>query len=448
MCLNLNFKNMQFGFFHNGIGLDENEQSKFHTLINVDVHSSHGKVKCSKALVDIDSSGYVASLPTCSIVLSNGDTFFGAGTKIIKVSNGVVTLSHTSTQGAVLGLGEHQGYLYYATATKLGRITVALSSSQATWSSHNDSWATFAKGYAYKPMVWVNQLLCIGDGNYVALVDENGTFVANALDVLERDIITALHNMNDYLAIGTLVNTAVHQASFYNWDTYSPSWTEDYKIKERGVNMFFDIDGYTYAQAGAVGNLYQWTGERAVLFMPLRDADNVVTTGVNPYGATNINGLTLIATKRGVFSIGRTSVIMPMAMVIEYVSSQGQGADLGAIEAVESDILLGFKNGSVYGIDHISSNYATGTIITPEVDGKFRKLSVKYTDMPTGCSITAEHKPDNSSFSSITMTKDDEDRREYYSSADMNNKSTEQAKIILNPNGATTPIIKTIILNK
>jgi hypothetical protein len=439
---------MKFGFFHNGIGLDENEQSKFHTLINVDVRSSHGKVQCSKALADLDSSGHVASLPTCSIVLSNGDTFFGSGTKIIKVSSGVVTHVHTSTQGAVLGLGEHQGYLYYSTATKLGRITVTNASGQASWSSHNDSWATFSNQYAYKPMIWVNQLLCIGDGNYVALVDENGTFVANALDVLERDIITALHNMNDYLAIGSLVNTAVHQASFYNWDTYSPSWTEDYKIKERGVNMFFDIDGYTYAQAGAVGNLYQWTGERAVLFMPLRDADNVVETDVNPYGHTNLNGLTLIATKRGVYSIGRASAIMPMAMVIEYVSSEGQGAELGAIEAVGSDILLGFKNGSTYGIDHISNNYATGTIITPEADGKFKKLTVQYTKVPTNCSVTAEHKPDNSSFTSITMLKETEDRREYVSTTDMNNKSTEQAKIILNPSGATTPVIKVITLDK
>ena len=439
---------MEFGQFHNGIGLDENEQSKFHTLINVDVHSSHGKAQCSKALADLDSSGFVATLPTCSIVLSNGDTFFGVGTKIIKVSSGVVSHVHTSTQGAVLGIGEHLGYLYYATATKLGRITVALASSQATWSSQTDSWATFSNQYAYKPMVWVNQLLCIGDGNYVALVDENGTFVANALDVLERDIITALHNMNDYLTIGSLVNTAVHQASFYNWDTYSPSWTEDYKIKERGVNMFFDIDGYTYAQAGAVGNLYQWTGERAVLFMPLRDGDNTVETEVNPYGNTNINGLTLIATKRGVFSIGRSSAMMPMAMVIEYVSSEGQGAELGALEAVGSDILLGFKNNTIYGIDHISSNYAIGTIITPEADGRFNKLSVQYNSIPTGCSITAEHKPDNSSFSSIALVKDDEDRREYRSNINVNNKSTEQVKIILNPSGATTPVIKNIRLNK
>lgn len=435
---------MNFGEFHKGIGISENEKSKFHTLVNCDIHSNTGKLQCSKALADIDTGEVVTNKPTCSIVLSNGDTFFGAGTQILKVSGTTVTQVHTSTQGAVLGLGEHKGYLYYATATKLGRTTVSNASSEATWSSQNDSWATFTNQKAYKPMVWINQTLCIGDGNYIAMVDENSSFIANALDILEREIVTAIHNQNDYLAIGTFVNSAVHQASFYNWDTYSPSWTEDYKVLERGVNMFFEVDGYTYAQVGSVGNIVQWTGERAVKFLPLKDGDNSIDTDINPYGVTNLNGLTLISTKRGVFSIGRISATLPLAMAIEYVSSEGQGAEHGAIEAVGSDILLGFKNGTTYGIDHISDNYATAKIITPEVDGKFDKIRVMYTSMPTGCSITARIKVDNGSWTDHTLIKDDADLREYFSDVHVNNKSTIQAEITLNPATTNTPVIKNI----
>lgn len=435
---------MKFGKFFKGIGVSESDQEYFDTLVSIDVHSNPGKAQCSRAMVDADTTDIAASLPTCSIVTSAGDLFQGIGTKIIKVSGGVVSLVHTCTQGAVLGLGEHQGYLYYATATKLGRITVALASSQATWSSHNDSWATFTNQKPYKPMMWVNQILCIGDGHYVALVDENGTFVANGLDVLEHDVITALHNMNDYLAVGTFVNSAVHQASFYNWDTYSPSWTEDYKLKERGVNMFFDIDGYTYAQCGSIGNLYQWTGERAVFFRRLRDANNAITTTINPYGATNINGLTLINTNRGVFSFGRASATIPMAMVIEYVSSQGQAVTPGCIEAIGSDFYMGWQNGSACGIDHLSANYATGKIITPEIDGKVNKAHIRYTSMPENCSITARLSRDNGAFASHDLVKDDTDKREFYSAVHFDNKSTAQLEISLVPSGATTPIIKEI----
>ena len=435
---------MKFGLFQNGIGLSESDQNSFDTLVNVDVHSNPGKAQCSKATVDADSTDVATNLPTCSFVTSLGDVFMGAGTQILKISGGTITQVHTSTQGAVLGLGEHLGYLYYATATKLGRITVALASSQASWSSQTDSWATFTNQKAYKPIVWVNQILCIGDGKYVAVVDENGTFIANGFDILDQDIITALYNMNDTLSVGAFVNSAVHQASLYSWDTYSPSWTEDYKLKERGINMFFDIDGYTYVSAGSVGNIYQWTGERAVPYRRLRDASNAVNTTINPYGTTNLNGLTLIATNRGIFSFGRGSATLPLAMVIEYVCSQGQGITLGCIEAVGSDFYLGWVNGASFGIDHLSANYATGILITPEMDGKLNKARIKYTSMPTNCSVTARLSRDNGAFASHTLVKDDTNNREFFSSVHFNNKSTAQLEVSLVPSGATTPIIKLI----
>lgn len=440
---------MIFGNFFNGIGLSENDKEFFFRMVNVDVHTYPGKVKNSLALTDIDGSNIVDSKPTCSIVASNGDTFIGAGTKIFKISSGTISLVHTDTQGAVLGFGEHQGYLYYASATKLGRQTVALASSEASWSSQNDSWATFTNQDAYKPMVWVNQILCIGDGNYVAIVDETGTFNANALDVLERDIITALQNTNDYLSVGTFVASAVHQASLYAWDTYSPSWTEDYKVPERGVNMFFEMDGYSYAQIGTIGNIYQWTGERAILFTRLRDGSNTVTTGINPYGNTNLNGLTLIATDRGVFSIGHADARLRLAQIIEYVGTAGQGADLGCIEAVGSNFYLGWKSGSTYGVDKIGTTYATGVIETPLYDGKARRLRVAYGSMPANCSITARTASDGASLTAHTLVKDDEDAREYISDVDISNKSEVRAEITMVPSSvdqSTAPIISKIII--
>lgn len=433
--------------FTNGIGISESNQSKFDTLVSVDVHSNPGKAQCSKALADIDTGGLVASLPTCSLVASNGDLFLGADTKIYKISSGTITLVHTSTQGAVLGLGEHLGYLYYATATKLGRQTVALASSEASWSSQTDAWATFTNQKTYKHIVWINQILCIADGNFVAIVDENGDFLANALDVLERDIITALCNTNDTLSIGTLVNSAIHSARIYAWDTYSPSWSEDFEVKERGVNMFFEIDGFYYVQIGTVGNIYQWTGSQALFYKRLRDSSTVVVTGVNPYGTASLNGLTLIATIRGIFSIGKSDSSLPLAMVIEYVSSEGQGATLGALESLGSDIYVGVKNGTTYAVDHISANYATGKIITPETDGKARNLKIRYTSMPTNCSITSKIKEDDGSFAAHTLIKDDEDLREFRSDVNIHNKSTCQAEISLVPSGATTPVIKSITIN-
>jgi len=438
---------MKYSQFSNGIGISDEDNSYFSRLINIDIHTKPGKAQCSLALEDIDGGGIVTSLPTCSMVASNGDTFIGAGTKIYKITGGTETLVHTSTQGAVLGLGEHQGYVYYSTATKLGRQTVSLASSEASWSSQNDSWATFTNAKAYKPMQWVNQILCIGDGNYIAIVDENGIFNANALDILERDVITALMDTNDNLTMGTFVNSAVHQANTYLWDTYSPSWSSSDLTQERGVNMFFRLDGYWYAQIGQIGNIYQWTGQRMLLYTRLRDGDTTVVTGINSYGTTSLNGLTLIATIRGVFSIGKADSRLGLAKVIEYVSSAGQGSTLGAIEAVGSDFYLGFNNGASYGIDHISSTYAEGIIETPLTYGKMKDLKIGYNSSPTGSTITAKIANDDGALTSHTMIKDDEDLREYRNVNGINNKANTKAEITLTPNPSTptSPIVINVI---
>ena len=438
---------MKYSQFSNGIGISDEDNSYFSRLINIDIHTKPGKAQCSLALEDIDGGGIVTSLPTCSMVASNGDTFIGAGTKIYKITGGTETLVHTSTQGAVLGLGEHQGYVYYSTATKLGRQTVSLASSEASWSSQNDSWATFTNAKAYKPMQWVNQILCIGDGNYIAIVDENGIFNANALDILERDVITALMDTNDNLTMGTFVNSAVHQANTYLWDTYSPSWSSSDLTQERGVNMFFRLDGYWYAQIGQIGNIYQWTGQRMLLYTRLRDGDSTVVTGINSYGTTSLNGLTLIATIRGVFSIGKADSRLGLAKVIEYVSSAGQGSTLGAIEAVGSDFYLGFNNGASYGIDHISSTYAEGIIETPLTYGKMKDLKIGYNSSPTGSTITAKIANDDGALTSHTMIKDDEDLREYRNVDGINCKSNTKAELTLtpNPSAPTSPIVINVI---
>jgi hypothetical protein len=247
--------------------------------------------------------------------------------------------------------------------------------------------------------------------------------------------------------MGTFVNSAVHQANTYLWDTYSPSWSSSDLTQERGVNMFFRLDGYWYAQIGQIGNIYQWTGQRMLLYTRLRDGDSTVVTGINSYGTTSLNGLTLIATIRGVFSIGKADSRLGLAKVIEYVSSAGQGSTLGAIEAVGSDFYLGFNNGASYGIDHISSTYAEGIIETPLTYGKMKDLKIGYNNNPANCSITAKIANDNNALASHTLIQDDEDMREYRSVNGINNKSQVKAEVELIPNSTdqtTTPVINII----
>lgn len=439
----------EFGGFQNGISISKKSSGGFVGMVNVDVHSETGSATCSNAF-EKASSILADALPDSSVTLPNGDTFFANQTngKIWKVTSaGVVSLVHTDTNGAHFGLGYFQGYLYYVSATKLGRIAEANASSESTWSSQTDSWQTFTNTNSHLvKLTECNLSLLIPNKNYVAAVNSAGTFEANSLDLQSQHSITSMTVAGLGILIGTYVGTSNNNAGLFWWDTYSPSWTiEDY-IEECGVNMFIPGDEVIYINIGTVGNIYYWSGEKAIFYRRLRDVDNVVSTGINPYGGANINGLPLIATVRGIFSLGRADMSLPIASVIEYVQSAGQGSTAGALQVVGSQIFTGWKNGSTYGIDKKSTNKATGVITTSRAYGKVKTLKVSYDSLPTSTNITARIKKDNGSFASHTLVNDATDEIVFKSTVDIACRKHCQVEVTLVPATTTAPVIDLIEL--
>lgn len=438
-----------YGEFYKGISLSKKLNGGFHTLRGVDVHSEAGS--CTGSFAFEKTSGTVVdALPDNSVALPDGNTLFISSTsaKIWKcTSSGTVTLVHTNTNGNNYGIGYFQGYVYYASGTKLGFISAANAVAQTPWSSQNDSWSTFTNTntHAFK-MAEQNISLFIPNKNLLAAVNSAGVFEANSLDLQSQHSITAVTPAGNGLLIGTLIGSSKNEAGLFLWDTYSPSWIADDTIPEAGVNTFIPGDDVIFISAGTVGNIYYWSGEKAIYYKRLKDADTVVTTGLNPSGAANINGLPLIATTRGIHSLGRGDASLPIAQVIEYLPSAGQGITPGALEVVGSQIFYGWKNGSTYGIDKKSTNKGTGVIITNQSRGKIKKVEISYDTIPTGTSITARISKDNASYASTTLVKDDTDNRVYKNTVDIMSNSSAQAEITLVPSGATSPTIDLISL--
>jgi hypothetical protein len=343
-------------------------------------------------------------------------------------------------------MGYFNGYLYYASSSKLGRIAEAVASSEASWSSQNDSWATFTIGNtSYHPMIEQNLSLFIGDGKYIAAVDAASTFSGNALDLQTQHVVTALVPYENDLVIGTIVSSYSNRSGLFRWDTYSNSWTTEDYVDEIGINCFINADETVYISIGTVGNIYYYTGANAKKWRMLKDANTIVTTGVNAYGVGNLNGLSLLATTRGIYSIGRVDDTFPVAQVIEYVPSLGQGTTLGALATVGTQVFVSYKNGTSYGIDKLSTNKYNGFIETPLFIGKeVNSVVARYDSLPTSTSITISTSVDGGSYTSQTVEKDDEDNREYRLQDSPMNKTTLQARITLNASTTTSPTIREI----
>jgi hypothetical protein len=442
-----------FGDFYTGIGKSDLHQNGFDSLVGVDIHSEIGKAKSSLAMTK-ESGTTVTELCKSKAVLPNGDSFWFSSTsgKTWKRTNaGVWSLVSTNANGACLGASYFNGYLYYASAAKLGRIAEGVASSEATWSSHSDSWASFTNGdTSYHPMIEQNLSLFIGDGKYVASVDSGGNFSANALDLQSQHRVTCLKNQGTYLMIGTIASNYINRSGVFLWDTYSSSWTSEGYVREPGIDAFIETDDFVGCIAGTVGNIYSLTFDGAniyfQLYRSLRDNGSSVTTSINQDQTTNLNGLPLIANPRGIFSLGRKSTDFPIALNVEYVPSAGQGITaVGACVAIGTQVLLAWNNSTTYGVDKLDTNRTNGFIITPIAIGNYQRVTVHYYSLPASTSIGISTKVDGGDWTAQTVITDTIKKRAYFDNG-LGEVNYLQAKVTLTSSTTTTPTITSIML--
>lgn len=414
-----------FTDWYKGESLEKLDVGGFDHSQNFDVHKNIGIGQCQLALTTDNAT---ISEPCYRAVAPNGDTYFLSSTsgKIWKrTAGGTVTLVNTNGNGAHKGGRYFNGYLYYATATKLGRFDMV-----STWS---DSWATFSNGDALKDMEEINLSLFITDGKYIAAVNAAGTFEANSLDLPSNFRASALAAANFDLAIGSVESTGSVLAKFFLWDTYSSSWTSEDEVFEIGINCFIKADNLLLAICGTEGNLYYWSGSVMLFFKKIRG----VTSGLGVQLSTVLNGKPLIAIGSEIYSLHHVSGAFPIALVEEYTAA----STIQSIVAQGAQLLVSHQTA----VQKIGTNYATAIVDTPEYPGVHKVVEVYYDELPTGTSIGIETKTDAGSYVAKTPIIDAIRKRVFFDGG-LGRTNTLQARITLNPSGANTPKIKQVTI--
>jgi len=430
----------QFPIFYKGEGISRYDSGGYNALLNCDIDSESGTLTCKKSLVKDTSSNVPDEACILIPTATYGDIYalsMSSG-KIWKMTSaGAWSLVHTNTDGnGHKGGGFYQGELYYATAAKLGYFNL-----DASWS---DQWQTFSNSASLKPMCVSMRTLNIGDGKYIASVDNTRTFSANVLDIPSEFIASALADIETDLLIGTYTTQYYHTAMLYRWDGYSPSWWSEKRLKDRGIGAIVEAEELTILNYGFEGKT-GYLADNATAIQKLKNLREV-TTNCTHYHATVFKGKALIAIGKYIYSIHRFAPGLPWAMVREYTCSQATGT-FNSICAINEQLVASWTAGATKGIDILSTNKATATVESPVFWGKFKKIKIFYDSLPTGSSVAVKAKADNdSSFTTVTMTQDTENDLCYYSEYDLGNKSKIQFQIILTPNGADAPVISLIQL--
>ena len=413
-------------------------KDSFYKLIGVDPHSTPGLLKVAQMMTKI-SGTTVDEFCKERVVSSNGMIYWFSYTsgKIWQQDPSddsfTLVLTTTAAAGAVgcLGAIEYQGYIYWATQSRLHRIAATGNDTAAEWAANKAlNWATFTKtDTLFHPMVEQGLVLYIGDGNLVAQVDA-GTFTADALDIKTPLRIKSLGKIGTDLLVGTWVSDTITQTELLRWNTYSVSFTTSDTIPEVGINAFIPSDNFVLVQAGLAGNLYTYDGTTMELYKTIPGDYSPTAYGyVHPSSVGNLNGQMLFGMSNGtgnpcdlgVYRMARHDRKYPFIIDLPYPISERSGSalvmtgiEIGGLAVSGFNVYMAWKHGTTYGIDKLDySNKLNGAYIETRVMNINREqlstmdeFTLNYYQIPTSCDIALSYDRNYAGYVSMTTVKD------------------------------------------
>ena len=371
--------------------------------VGVDLFSTPGVVKAAQSMVK-DSGVIITDFCQWKILASDGNQYWFADTGNVykRTTTGVWSKCYDDS-AAILGAEEFDGYIYWATATALHRITTALASSEATWSTLDvgDVFPATLTTSSWHPMVKSGLYLFIGNATQFATVDDVGAFKANGTQEVtfaglpHNHLIKCLAKFGIDIIAGTQIDSSTTSARVFRWDTVSPTYNSDDDIPEIGVNAFIVDDNYVYAQCGLSGNIYYYDGKNLIKKKKIKGDYANKTMTVHPGSVCNFQGIPLFGVSnvlsnpcnQGVYALGRYSELYPLGLVLEYPLSHTKfsGTETGALMVSGNTLYAAWKDSAV-----ITMTIADPCVVTWAAHGLANGTPILFTTtiaLPTG--ITA-----------------------------------------------------------
>lgn len=236
----------------------------------------------------------------------------------------------------------------------------------------------------------------------------------------------------EYLVVGvTKATTNIYDTDagrLYFWDGYSPTYNYSVEIPEGGVNALLGIGDKLYIWAGYKNQMLEYSGglsARKVKFLPKMETTKYSETypqavtmwkSLLRWGASgNSNSATL---PRGVYTYGQSSVRYPDVLSCDYLPSTGNSGStvsIGLLLVVNQKLLIGWQDGTGFGMDYVDSTTTTfgqGTIefLVDDSDAVWKikdalNLKVVFAALASGDSVSLKYKiNDASAWSASTTT--------------------------------------------
>ena len=448
-------------------------------LVGLDMHSEPAVLKTEQKLTKETTGTTPDELCKWTLQSSNGRTYaFSSESGKIweRPSNGTWALVHTTTPAAgeakCLGAIEFQGYIIWATESRLHRILATDAEGSGEWTANvSEDWQTFTvTNTDYHPMVEQNLNLYIGDGNQVSEWDGT-TFTATALDIKTPLVIKSLGKWRTDILIGTIVDDNITETEILRWNTWSVSFSSTDPIKEVGINAFLPADNFVYVSAGKVGNIYIYDGEKLELFKKVQGSYSASKTCVvHPNAVANFNGQVLFGVSndsgnpclQGVYRFGRHSRNYPWILDMPYPISERSGSDfvtsgieIGSITVVGQKILVAWQNGSTKGVDLLdTSNKLNGAYFETRVmrpdrlkQTMWEDFELAYNELPASTALAITKDANYAgSYSALGSSQVQDSDRNVLRYEERLEATTLQLKCVFTTNSNDTPSLESLFV--
>ena len=389
------------------------------------------------------------------------------------LTNGAYNKFTLSTVARVINAEYH-----FHLTVNTGTTTVGTSTSaDLSTVRYREAFAVLFADADYHPMKEFVNYNCIGNGEFLATIDDLEQYDPERLQFGSGERVRALEVIGGSLFIGVWKGTAIgdyETSKIYTWDGISASWNDVIEVsgqinalKNAGNNML-------YVLHGTQGELSLYTGGITPL-RPLKYLGKGKGAEIYPGAVTvhnkifyyGISAGTSTTVDRVVYGFGTKNKDYPVAWTKDFIISTGKKASTVQIGCLlgtnESTFLVAWKDGSSYGVDNISStadtqdSYIKGLIFDrPEIHQQKQStsVSIRYDPLGPDQSIevwykrdglneegSADNPVDSEGFAFLGLADGDSDSTSFYTSFAFNKKWFQlEIKVRLKTEGNESPV--------
>jgi len=315
------------------------------------------------------------------------------------------------------GLEIYNDYLYYRQNSQIGRYGDLTGSPSFTdnWKTSSDNVQTVTD---WGPIKAFLDFVAFGNGRYLATWDDS-TFTYNRLSWPKGYFVRDIDIMGEYLAIAVNDSEdilAAKRGFIALWDGTSTTYNFFTEVPEGGgISAIQANQDSILIFAGGKGNIYLYNGKaNKIKKIPYIGAGQTVY--VLPGATTNHNGMchfglsggTSTTAYRGVYSWGKSELGFPDALNFEYPLSEGTTTGVNtwcsAVKDIGDRLYVGWKVGSTYGIDLVSTSTLQTSVIyeslivTTNKPADCTRQKLYFKPLASGESITLEVKANQGSW--------------------------------------------------